>query len=153
MVFSLDQEYYKKKVNKQKAEIKQAVALLAGFIACLLVVYSAHAHLVPPPDQAEFNPALTCLSPPTGCWDALSKPAYQCVEYNQATLIRTGITFEKGSRNCYKSVYWNLDATAFYMVAWFVLWAFITERAIENCVLAFLNNNLRYCILASKFQS
>ena len=147
-LLSLDQDYYKK-VNKQKKEIKQTIALLAGFLVVLLVVYSAHAHLVPPPDQATFNPAATCLSPPTGCWDALSKPAYQCVDYNKDTLIRAGITFEKGSRNCYKSVYWNLDATAFYMIAWFVVWALITERAIENCVLAFLSSNLRYNILAS----
>lgn len=143
------QEYYKSKISNQKSEIKHSFALAAGFMSCLLIVYFAHAHLVPPPDQANFNPAETCLAPPTGCWDAYSKPFYQCVEYDKDTVIRSGITFEKGFKNCYKSLYWNLDSTSFYIVAWFVLWAIITERGIEMMVIALLNDNLRLNISAS----
>lgn len=141
---------YKKKIINQKSEIKQIIALLTGFATCLSVVYFAHFHLIPSSDQTEFNPSATCLAPPTDCWDAYSKPFYQCVEYEKDTLIRGDVMIKKGSKNCYKSIYWNLDSTSFYMIAWFVLWALITERAIENGVMALFNGTLRYSVMISK---
>ncbi|KAJ3341481.1 mitochondrial import inner membrane translocase subunit tim54, partial [Kappamyces sp. JEL0680] len=53
---------------------------------------------------------------------------------------------KKGEKNCYKSVYFNLDSTAFTMVALFFLWAGVTSRAVEGMVLALLEGNLRVSI-------
>ena len=141
---------YKQKVINNKSEIKFSIALLTGFLTCLAVVYFAHFHLIPSTDRTSFDPSATCLAPPTDCWDTYSKPYYQCVEYEKDIWIRKDVMVKKGSKNCYKSIYWNLESTSFYMIAWFVLWALITERAMENCVVALFNDTLSYTALIGK---
>lgn len=128
-------------------DFKVIFSITSGFLVCLLIVYLSHGHLIPPTDQASFDPSKTCSSPPTGCWDALSKPHFKCVEYPVKTEIRKGVFVQKGSKNCYKSIYWNLDSTSFYMLAWFFIWAFVTSRAVESMITEFLKNNLRFPIM------
>jgi hypothetical protein len=128
-------------------KIKNASSIVIGYSTCLLIIYFAHAHLIQPPEISKFDPATSCTKPPTECWDGFSKPFYKCVSYSKSTEIRPSSVVAEGAKSCYKSVYWNLDSTTFYMAAWFFLWAAVTSRGIESIALAFLSNNVRYPIM------
>jgi hypothetical protein len=131
---------------------QQALGASIGTSVCLLIIFVAHAHLIP--SESSFNPASSCSSPPLDCWDGLSKPHYKCVTYEQDTILRSGVAIKAGQRSCYKSVYFNLDSTAFAMIAMFFIWASLTSRAVEAMIVALLNDGkIRWPVVAGLITS
>ena len=125
----------------KNSAVKSSIGIAAGLIACLLTIFFAHYHLIP--RNETFNPVKTCSSPPSDCWDGYNKEHYKCVTYQKDTLLRTGQLISKGSRSCYKSIYFNLDSTTMYIFGWLLIWATITSRSVEGMVNAYLDGKLR----------
>jgi hypothetical protein len=119
----------------------QGIGILMGVLSCVLVIFLAHQHLVPA--DSTFNPAQSCTSPPTQCWDGFSKPHYKCMTYKKPTILRSGVIAAQDSRNCYKSIYFNIDSTAMSMMVWFLVWAIVTSRVVETLVMAVINRTVR----------
>ncbi|KAJ3269482.1 hypothetical protein HDV01_001366 [Terramyces sp. JEL0728] len=103
----------------------------------------AHYFIVPSNASEIFDPSQTCSTPPLSCWDGFNKPHYKCVKYDKDTEIRPGVIIKAGSSNCYKSVYFNLDATAFHMLGLFLVWGIVTFKAFEQIVVGLLKDNIR----------
>jgi hypothetical protein len=124
-----------------KSLLKSSLSITAGLIACLLTIFFAHYHLIPATES--FNPVKTCSLPPSDCWDGYNKEHYKCVTYERDTVLRTGQVISKGTRSCYKSIYFNLDSTTMYIFGWLLLWATITSRSVEGMVNAVIDGKLR----------
>ena len=118
----------------------KGLGIAGGMIACVLIVFFQHISLH---SDAIFNPIDTCTQPPLGCWDGLNKPHYKCVTYAKDTVLRSGVIARAGTRNCYKSVYFNIDSTAMYMFCWLLVWCIVTVRTVENGIHAIATNSLR----------
>ncbi|KAI8901318.1 hypothetical protein BC833DRAFT_157740 [Globomyces pollinis-pini] len=127
-----------------QSQIPRAIGILLGFIVCLIVVISSHLYLIPSESEKQFNPTKTCTEPPLGCWDGYNKEYYKCIQYTTETTIRLGVKFPAGTRNCYKSLYLNVDANTLYIFGWLFFWCILTSRVIEMMVIALLNRKARY---------
>jgi hypothetical protein len=132
--------------GKNKVFFRQSISISGGFLTCLIMVYLSHVFLTPSNPES-FNPAETCTSPPLGCWDALTKPAYQCMKYDVDTYIRPGVIFKQGTTNCYKSMYINLDGNSLKIMFWLFFWFTITLRTSERAVMALLTGKIEPIVL------
>jgi phage shock protein PspC (stress-responsive transcriptional regulator) len=124
-----------------KSTLQQAASTIFGLLVAIITIYIAHVIVVP--QQESFNPTKTCTNPPTDCWDGYNKPFYKCITYEKDTFIRPGVIIKAGDKNCYKSVYFNLDPTALYMFIWLLIWSTLTTRAFELMFFKQLTGNLR----------
>lgn len=122
------------------------IATIASFATVLIVIWIAHA-VIPVPDDFEFDPVKTCKHPPLECWDGLSKPLMKCSNIVvRDTVLRSGSVLPAGESTCYKSIYFNLDATTFYVVVVMTTWMFVVSRIVERLVIAFLDGSLRFFV-------
>jgi hypothetical protein len=124
--------------------VKRVVSIVLASSVCMLIAVIAHSALYPKNQADRFNPTETCTSPPLQCWDGYNKEHFKCMTYAKDTKIRDGVVFKAGTKNCYKSVYFNLDQTTLLLFFWMLVWAMVTSRALETMIFAFLNNNLCY---------
>jgi hypothetical protein len=113
------------------------------------VLLLMHYFQIPNPDR--FNPIQDCTDPPLGCWDAYNKPGTfrKAVDSDVNTYIRPGVIIPKGTRNCYKSVYFNLDGKTFYIVSWLFFWFAFTFKGLENIVIAVINGNADWIVIGT----
>lgn len=122
-------------------QFQKAASIIFGLLITIITIYIAHAIVIP--QQDSFDPTSTCTAPPTDCWDGYNKPYYKCVTYEKDTLIRPGVLIKAGQKNCYKSVYFNLDPTALYIFIWLLIWSTLTTRAFELIFFKYFTGNLR----------
>lgn len=125
--------------------LKTVLSTTISYFACILIVYFAHAHLIPQPDQ--FNPVGKCTTPPLNCWDGYSKEFNKCITYKKDTLLRSGVVIPAGTENCYKSVYFNLDSTMLAIISWLFLWFYTCSKAFENISNAIFENCARKSVV------
>jgi hypothetical protein len=123
--------------------LQRGISVVVATALCILIAAIAHSGLFPKDPSQRFDPSQTCTEPPLSCWDGYNKEHFKCITYTKDTKIRNGVVFKAGTKNCYKSVYFNLDQTTLLLFFWMFVWAMITSRAIETMVFAALNNNIR----------
>ena len=124
----------------ENSYLLKALGIAGGMISCVVIVFFQHITLR---SDAVFDPTKTCTEPPLSCWDGLNKPYYKCVTFAKDTVLRSGVVAKAGSRNCYKSVYFNIDSTAMYMFAWLLVWCVVTVRTVENGIHAIATKSIR----------
>jgi hypothetical protein len=119
----------------------------------MTAVLLMHYFQIPNPDP--FNPTNTCSDPPLGCWDGYNKPGTfrKAVDSDVNTYIRPGVIIPKGTRNCYKSIYFNLDGTTFYIASLLFFWFAFTFKGLENITFAVIEGNANWIAIFTYLSS